>query len=145
MHQKMTILRACVGLLLATACASRSADTRQGDPAPSFAGSYETEEFLYASVCTGVKARAERFRVTVEQSPGSESIRLKWDDQSYEAKVRKDRSFDSKETAIERSGVPYASKIGGHFTDTSFYARIDMRRKGFQLCYYQLRWAGAKR
>jgi hypothetical protein len=139
----MTIPRAAVLLVLASACAWR----RGGEPVPNVSGVYDTNEFLYASVCPGVKARSDAVPVEVRQTPGSASIRMVWENQAFDASVRSDRSFDSKQLVVEQQGIRYLSRIGGHFTDTSFYARVDVRRAAALVapCAYQLRWAGRRR
>jgi hypothetical protein len=138
----MTIPRAAVVLVLASACAWR----RSADPVPNVNGIYDTDEFLFASVCPGVKARTAVLPVEVRQQPGSTAIKMVWESQAYEAIVRADGSFDSRQLIVEQQGIRQISRIGGHFTDTSFYARVDVQRVALNApCAYQLRWAGRRR
>jgi hypothetical protein len=136
-------------ILFAAACAAKSASIVNAGPPPNVAGSYLTEEFLYASTCGQLATRKEPLKVDVQQSIGDSVIRMAWEDRAFEGRVHGDRSFESKPLSHQVGGLRHVSAIKGHFTDTSFYASVDVRilnrfdpRPGS--CSYQLRWAGSR-
>jgi hypothetical protein len=155
MGAKMTIRRVGVALLLATACVKRPYIPAGGPGPIHVAGIYAMEETLYSSNCAGLTARKGLTRVEVQHTAGASTLKLTIDAQPFDAQIRQDGGFDIRPQTIARGSVAYKTSMNGRFTDSSFFARMNvtsnepvrLSRPGLpesQICSYQFRWAARK-
>jgi len=151
----MTIRRMGVALALVAGCMKRPYEPAGGTGALHVAGIYAMQEELYSGNCPGASARKGLTRVEVKHETGASMLKLTVDAQPFDAYIRKDGSFESKPLTISRQQTTYTTSLNGRFTDSSFFARLNvsttaplpLARPGLaetRICNYQFRWAAKK-
>lgn len=105
-------------------------------------GFYAVEETVYSTTCRGISAN--NARVEVKHAPGSTSLRILRNYRPFDGTIRLDGSFTTIPSSLPNGRGSETTTMIGRFTDSTFYARVNVKLTYPVVCEYQLRWAGTK-
>jgi hypothetical protein len=105
-------------------------------------GLYAVEETVYSTTCRGISPN--NGRVEVKHAAGSTSLRILHNRRPFDGTIRLDGSFTTIANSIPNGQGSETITMIGRFTDSSFYARVNVKLTYPVACEYQLRWAGMK-
>lgn len=105
-------------------------------------GIYAVQEEIYSTTCRGISALDRR--VEVKHAPGSTSLRILRNTRPFDGTIRLDGSFTTIPNTVPNGQGSETITMTGRFTDSSFYARVNVKLTYPVVCEYQLRWSGTK-